>query len=101
MTTAATKTPTRRKKYTPAALSASYLRLVRKFPLRPLRSEAEYDQAASIVDALAVRPEGSLDRGEQDYLDTLTLLVQAYDAEHNEMAAGAVDPLTMLKHLMA
>jgi HTH-type transcriptional regulator/antitoxin HigA len=73
---------------------------VREFPLRPLRSEAEYEQAAAIIDALAVRPEGSLDQGEQDYLDTLTLLVQANDDEHDETVARKVDPLTMLKHLM-
>lgn len=101
MTTSAAPPRTRGKKTSQAAPSASYLGLVRKFPLRPLRSDADYDQAAAIIDALAVRPEGSLDQGEQDYLDTLTLLIKAYDDEHLEPATGAVNALAMLKHLMA
>src|SRR5260370_42218325 len=54
----------------------------------------------SVLDALAVRPEGSLDAGEQDYLDTLTMLVEAYDREHYDVDAEDRDPLTMLKYLM-
>jgi hypothetical protein len=34
-------------------------------------TEGEYDAAIAILDTLAVRPEGSLDSGEQDYLDTM------------------------------
>jgi HTH-type transcriptional regulator/antitoxin HigA len=77
-----------------------YLGLVRKFPLRPLRSEADYDTAVAMLDALAIRPEGSLEPGEQDYLDTLTMLVEAYDQEHNEIETRELDPLAMLKYLM-
>ena len=64
----------------------AYMALVRAFALRPIRNRREYDAAAAaIVDRLAVRPEGSLDPGEQDYLDTLTLLIQAYDDEHFQL----------------
>ena len=45
--------------------------------MRPLRCERDYDAAAAVLDNLAVRPEGSLGAGEQDYFDTLTLLVEA------------------------
>ena len=75
----------------------AYLALIEHFPLRPLRSKRDYDAAAVILDALAVRPEGSLERGEQDYFDTLTLLVEAYDQEHHGMDAQDCDPLAMLK----
>src|SRR5439155_9804253 len=51
-------------------------------------------------DALAVRPEGALERGEQDYLDTLTMLVEAYDRQHHDLDTKRGDPLTMLKYLM-
>ena len=78
----------------------AYLALIDVFPLRPLRSERDYDMAATVLDKLAVRPEGSLDPGEQDYLDTLTMLVEAYDQEHHGMDAAQGDPLTMLKYLM-
>src|SRR5438876_10825622 len=78
----------------------SYLSMVKRFALRPLRSECEYDAAAAVLDTLAVRPEGSLDPGEQDYLDTLTMLVEAYDREHYGINTEQRDPLTMLKYLM-
>lgn len=80
--------------------SPAYQALIDLFPLRPLRSEHDYDAAATVLDRLAVRPEGSLDSGEQDYLDTLTMLIEAYDREHFEGDAAAHDPLAMLKYLM-
>jgi len=77
-----------------------YLTLIHRFPLRPLRNERDYDAAVAVLDTLAVKPEGSLDSGAQDYFDTLTLLVEAYDNEHQEMDTDERDPLTMLKYLM-
>jgi HTH-type transcriptional regulator/antitoxin HigA len=77
-----------------------YLALIDRFPLRPLRSARDYDAAVAVLDTLAVRPEGSLDPGEQDYLDTLTMLVEAYDQEHHDWPAQQRDPLSMLKYLM-
>jgi HTH-type transcriptional regulator/antitoxin HigA len=65
-----------------------------------LRSEREYDAAASIVDALAVRPEGSLNPDEQDYLDTLTILIEAYDREQLDLEKMPGDPLSILQYLM-
>jgi len=78
----------------------AYLALIDIFPLRPLRSERDYDAAVAVLDTLAVRAEGSLDPGEQDYLDTLTMLVEAYDREHYDDAPKDRDPLTVLKYVM-
>src|SRR5712692_6864516 len=78
----------------------AYRALIDIFPLRPLRSERDYDAAVAVLDTLAVRPEGSLDPGEQDYLDTLTMLVEAYDREHHDIGTQHRDPLSMLKYLM-
>jgi HTH-type transcriptional regulator / antitoxin HigA len=78
----------------------AYLALIDLFPLRPLRSGRDYDAAVRVLDTLAVRPEGSLDPGEQDYFDTLTMLVEAYDREHHDVDTHQGDPLTMLKYLM-
>jgi len=88
------------KRQTNARPTPAYLALIDRFPLRPLRSERDYDAAVTILDKLAVRPEGSLDAGEQDYLDTLTMLVEAYDREHYAIDTEHYDPLTMLKYLM-
>jgi HTH-type transcriptional regulator/antitoxin HigA len=78
----------------------TYLALIDQFPLRPLRSGRDYDAAVRVLDTLAVRPEGSLDPGEQDYLDTLTMLVEAYDQEHHGIEKEPRDPVSVLKYLM-
>jgi HTH-type transcriptional regulator/antitoxin HigA len=56
-----------------------YLDLVRRFPLRPLRSDADLDAAVAVIDALIDQPK--LTAAEQDYLDVLSDLVEAYEAE--------------------
>jgi HTH-type transcriptional regulator/antitoxin HigA len=63
-----------------------------------LRGKADYARATEMLDGLAVREEGSLSRDEQDYLETLALLVEAYDAD--EPAGPPAEPLDVLKHLM-
>ncbi len=55
-----------------------YLELVRRFPLRPLRSAADLDAAVAVIDALV--DQDDLAPPEQDYLDVLSDLVHAYEA---------------------
>ena len=40
------------------------------------------------------------DHYEQDYLDALTLLIQAYDDEHFKLDARELSPVEVLKYLM-
>jgi HTH-type transcriptional regulator / antitoxin HigA len=56
-----------------------YLDLVRQFPLRPLRTDADLDAAIAVVDSLI--DQNQLSPPEQDYLDVLSDLVEAYEAE--------------------
>jgi len=56
-----------------------YLDLVRRFPLRPLRTDADLDVAVAIIDGLLDRPK--LTAPERDYLDVLSDLVEAYETE--------------------
>ncbi len=75
----------------------SYLALILKFPLRPIRSEKELHAAIKVVNSLATRPD--LDAGEADYLDVLSDLVERY-----ETASHPMEPLpdaAMLRHLIA
>jgi HTH-type transcriptional regulator/antitoxin HigA len=76
-----------------------YLKLVRQFPLRPIRTKRDYAKATTVMEELAVRGEDDLDQDELDYLDVLTDLVEAYD---NELAPEPEDgtPLDRLKHLL-
>lgn len=73
-----------------------YLELVRKFPLRPVRSESDLDRASAVVNGLVDRP--SLSRAERDYLEVLGRLVQEYEAKHFPMPEVSDD--RMLRHLM-
>lgn len=57
-----------------------YLELIRNFPLRPIRSERELDEATEAIHSLIDRE--TLSGAEQDYLDVLTNLVEAYESVH-------------------
>ncbi|GMU22983.1 MAG: hypothetical protein AMXMBFR13_30670 [Phycisphaerae bacterium] len=81
-------------------LRDDYLELICTFPLRPIRNRREYDQAAALLDRLAVRPEGTLTAGQRDYFETLTLLVADYDERHFQSQAAQRTPLQTLKYLM-
>jgi HTH-type transcriptional regulator/antitoxin HigA len=56
-----------------------YLQLVRRFPLRPLRTDDDLDAAVDVIDSLI--DQDKLSAPEQDYLDVLSDLVEAYEAE--------------------
>jgi HTH-type transcriptional regulator/antitoxin HigA len=73
-----------------------YLDLVRRFPLRPLRSDEELAQTVGVIDSLVDRE--NLDDGEQDYLDILTDIVGKYEAE--EHPTPPVFDAAMLRHLI-
>ena len=73
-----------------------YLDLVRQFPLRPIRSEIEVDRAVEVIDSLIDRR--SLSADEEDYLDVLGSLVEAYEEETSPMPQ--VSDARMLRHLI-
>lgn len=67
----------------------TYLALVRRFPLRPIRSEAALDRATAVINSLL--DQGRLNSDQADYLDVLSDLVQRFE---NEAHAIATDDLT-------
>jgi HTH-type transcriptional regulator / antitoxin HigA len=60
--------------------SHRYFRLVRQFPLRPIRSESALARAVRMIDSLLGR---NLLPDEQDYLDVLADLVICTPPYHN------------------
>jgi HTH-type transcriptional regulator/antitoxin HigA len=60
-----------------------YLELVRLFPLRPIRTEDELDAATAVIHMLIDQDE--LSPPEDDYLDVLSDLVEAYEEVHYPM----------------
>lgn len=81
-------------------LKDSYFDLVRQFPLVPIRTEAQYDDAVAFLKNLAVRGEDSLDEGEQAYLDALTQFVGDYEERHHRIDVSHLKPLDALKFLL-
>jgi HTH-type transcriptional regulator/antitoxin HigA len=81
---------------TPKPLIDRYLDLVRAFPLRPIHTDAELDQAVAMIDSLIDRDE--LDPDEQDYLDVLADQVEKYESEQHHLPA--VSEADMLRHLI-
>jgi HTH-type transcriptional regulator / antitoxin HigA len=73
-----------------------YLALIQRFPLRPIRTEAELDAASGIIDELTDRDDLSV--AESDYLDVLGDLVEKYEDENVEMPH--VSDAEMLRCLM-
>jgi HTH-type transcriptional regulator / antitoxin HigA len=70
-----TKTGKRR-----AKLPDSYFELVKRHPLRSIRTEADLDAAQAVIDDLLRR---ELDAGELAYLDALSDLVLLYERDHH------------------
>ncbi len=73
----------------------NYLELIRRFPLRAIRSDRDLKAANKLVDELLDR---KLSKGEEDYLDVLSILI-----EQHESLRHAIPPVSdreVLLHLI-
>ncbi len=76
--------------------AGDYMEVLRAFPPRPIRSDAEHRRAIEVIDGLIDRPDLSVD--EADYLDVLGLIVADYeDALYDR---PALSPIERLRYLM-
>lgn len=83
------------------ALSKQYLTLIKRFPLAPISSQDELDEAISIVKELTEPARlSSLMKEETDYLDVLSDLVAKFEKEHWEPLEKQMDPAEALAFLM-
>jgi HTH-type transcriptional regulator/antitoxin HigA len=73
-----------------------YLELIYEFPLRPIRSDTELDEAVKMIDSLLSK--GDLLPEEEDYLEILGDIVERYEAEAFPIAP--VSDAEMLRHLI-
>jgi HTH-type transcriptional regulator/antitoxin HigA len=63
-----------------------------------IASDAEYRRMQKTVDELAIC--GKLNKGQQRYLETLTILVEDYERKHHAIDTAAGGPTGVLKFLM-
>ena len=70
--------------------------LNRMHPLRPISDDVDCENAAEIVDRLALLANPTADQS--DYLETLTTLIEKYEAD---TVSDEVEPIEVLKELMS
>jgi HTH-type transcriptional regulator/antitoxin HigA len=72
--------------------------LVRAYPLRALRDEVDHDNAWEMIDRLTSTPRRTA--GQQEYLDTLSILFSAYEQEHYAIETSDLPPLEIVQDLL-
>ena len=72
--------------------------LVRMYPPRAVRDEVDYENLQVIIDRLTSIPR--LTRGQAEYLDTLTVLFEAYEREHYPIKTSDLSGIDALKHIL-
>lgn len=85
MPTATQKPKVRKPRLKRQEPTESYWKLCRRFPLRPITSDAELDLATTIIDELVDRGFDNLDPGEADYLNVLSELSETYEEEQHPL----------------
>jgi len=83
-----------------AAVARDYLKLVRRFPLRPIRSLAENRLAVKLLAELMAKGDDRLTEGEGDYLAALGHFVDEFEKKHVRTLLAKATPLEVLRHLM-
>jgi HTH-type transcriptional regulator / antitoxin HigA len=75
-----------------------YLELIRRFPLRTIRSKGEFEIAGRLLDELVGRDDMTV--GQRDYLDGLVRFVRDYEANVFRNKLRKLTPIQVLNHLM-
>lgn len=81
-----------------SAAADDYLDLVRRFPLRPIRSEGQMRQARGLLDRYVGRDD--LTPGERDYVAALAHFAGDYERDFVTRKLRRLRPVDLLKHLM-
>jgi len=79
-------------------LPDSFDALCRLHVLRPVHDKVDFENAQEIADALAVLDHRT--RDQDDYLETLSTLMEKYETEHSAVDTSELDPIDTLKYLM-
>src|SRR5438132_14132557 len=87
----------RKRKIQPANRTRdTYFDLVRRLPLKTLKSDRDHERATKMVSELMGR---DLDSGSSDYLDALLVLVNKFENEHHAIDEK-MTPQEVLRALM-
>jgi len=75
-----------------------YLRLANRIPIKAIETEKEYDQMVAAVEGLMDKGEESLSPEESALLETMAILIEAYDDRHHPLPE--TPPHRMLGYLL-
>jgi HTH-type transcriptional regulator/antitoxin HigA len=88
-----------RTKRSPAARPAdTYMKLIRRLPLKPIKNDQQHQAAVDVISGLFGH---DLDDGASAYLDTLILLVNQYEDVHHTPGGTELTPQAALRAIMA
>ena len=83
----------------PKRMPASFDALMRLHALRPIADDVDLANATEVMDRLAIINAPTPDQA--DYLHTLSLLIEAYEAEHHPIGPNGLSGVDALAYLMA
>ncbi len=78
-------------------LPETWAELTAELPLRPIHDDNDYDNAVELLDRIAILDERTEDQ--EDYLETLSALVERYDDEHFAITDPDFSPIESLRYL--
>ncbi len=78
-------------------LLKTWAELTAVLPLRPIHDNIEYDNAVELLDRIAVLDERTEDQ--EDYIETLSGLVEQYDDKHFAINDSDISPIESLLYL--
>ncbi len=82
----------------PAIDRRKYLRLANRIVLKAIETEVEYDVMVAAVGRLMEKGQERLSREESALIETMAILIEAYDDHHHPLAQ--LPPNEVLGHLM-
>ena len=88
---------TANKTYPPGRLPGRFNDLVAMLPPRVIRDETDYDNAIEMIDRLTSIP--TLTKGQGEYVETLSVLVEDYEREHDAIDTSHITPREILAYL--
>ncbi len=80
-------------------ITKKYKALIERFPLVPVKTDAQLDEAHEVAQSLMVRSE-SLASDESDYLEVLLDEIGKYETKHHAIKIDAMKPHELLQSLM-
>src|SRR4051812_28614407 len=75
----------------------TYMSLIHRLPLKPIKNDVQHGQAVEIISELLGR---KLDSGASAYLDTLIILVNKFEDEYHTPKDNDLTPQQALRAIM-